>query len=75
MNREEFKKHQEEKKKDGFIIHFAEFKRQTDWKDKPLFWEIYFKGKKICEQPKGDINIVELRRYYNKTFTQYSINL
>lgn len=58
----------------GYILSFKDFKYLAEWKEKPHEWHIYWQGKKVCSQPKNDINIVEIRRYYNKTFFQYEIN-
>lgn len=58
----------------GYILSFKDFKYLAEWKEKPHEWHIYWQGKKVCTQPKHDINIVEIRKYYNKTFFQYEIN-
>ena len=61
---------------DGYILSFKDFKYLAEWKeDKDGYnWLIYWKGKHVCTQPKGDINIVEIRRFYNKNFKQFELN-
>lgn len=58
----------------GYILSFKDFKYLAEWKEQKHEWHIYWQGKKVCTQPKHDINIVEIRKYYNKTFFQYEIN-
>ena len=58
----------------GYILSFKDFKYLAEWKEQKNEWHIYWQGKKVCVQPKHDINIVEIRKYYNKNFFQYEIN-
>lgn len=59
---------------EGYILSFKDFKYLAEWKEKPREWHIYWKGKHVCTQPKNDINIVEIAKWYNANFTQYKIN-
>ena len=58
----------------GYILSFKDFKYLAEWKETKSSWIIYWKGKKVVEQPKYDINLVEMRRWYNDNFFQYEIN-
>tara|TARA_R110002012_G_scaffold204652_2_gene374444 strand:- start:3426 stop:3827 length:402 start_codon:yes stop_codon:yes gene_type:complete len=58
----------------GIIPSFKEIKQTAEWKDNKTEWLIFWKGKHVCTQPKGDINIVKIRQWYNRNFTQFQMN-